>query len=200
MPDADDPGRCSVTPDTAGPLPQRQSKAWSSPAECRLLFHPADARRWGVQTPARRRGCRTNPRRVRERRCRASLEIGRLFRRATCIRLASHRRGPCGGGISERTVTPAHTLCATASTSSGSRDSDFPAVAAREQHDFEWIRCTRHAASSRQHAFKGSEIPIDPGILLDEKGAQSGPDLETTTASSGQLDATRSRTNQPPSS
>jgi hypothetical protein len=38
------------------------------------------------------------------------------------------------------------------------------------------------------------------GVLLDEEGAQSGPDPETTTVSSGQLDATRSGTNQPRSS
>jgi hypothetical protein len=54
--------------------------------------------------------------------------------------------------------------------------------------------------AARQQAFKSSEIPIDPGILLAEKGAQSGPDLETTTANSGQLDATRAGTNQLPSS
>ncbi len=51
-----------------------------------------------------------------------------------------------------------------------------------------------------QQAFKGSEIPIDPGVLLEEEGAQSGPDPETTTASSGQLDATRPVPNRPPSS
>jgi hypothetical protein len=51
-----------------------------------------------------------------------------------------------------------------------------------------------------QQAFKGSELPIDPGVLLEGEWSQSGPDPETTTASSGQLYATRSGTNQPPSS
>jgi hypothetical protein len=49
-------------------------------------------------------------------------------------------------------------------------------------------RRRRHAASSPQQAFKGSEIPIDPGVPLQEEGAQSGPDPETTAASSGQLE------------
>jgi hypothetical protein len=51
-----------------------------------------------------------------------------------------------------------------------------------------------------QQAFKGSEIPTDPRVRMEGEGAQSGPDPETTTAKSGQLDATRSGHNQPRSS
>jgi hypothetical protein len=67
-----------------------------------------------------------------------------------------------------------------------------------------WSTRTTPQANARPtlilQAFKGSEIPTNPGVFLDEEGAQSGPDPETTTASSGQLDARRSVTNRPPSS